>query len=125
MTITPERLAEFKKMQEEYKQWKSDLTENKKELFEKIIAQAGEALGKVKKTVVTVSTKEAYKDGNIWAISFGLSAEAEGDTQEIAVGIMDEFLTEVESNIGIQSSVKLEGSYKGKEMFLQFRKREK
>ena len=127
MSMTPEKIAELKKLQAEYKEYREGLKENKTELFANILEQFGDKFVALKKDLTTISTGEAFSDGNTWAITFGVEAseddaEAE-DSKAVAKELLEAHLDAIEHIIGIGSSGKITGDFQGQKCYLQFRKR--
>jgi len=125
--MTPEEMALLKKLQEKRKAQQKAMGGIKDNLFETLTSTFGAAMSKVKKDVVTVSLKEAYADGNIYAITFGVeddeSGEQDVDTGALALSIIDGHIDTIEPIMGISNSVKVTGTYEGKKLFWQIRKR--
>lgn len=112
MGMTPEELQMFKELTAKYKEVKAEAGTKKNELFEKVIGSFGAKIASVKKDIVTITTKEAYTDGNVWSITIGMEGDesADVDTAELAVEVMDDILSDVESVLGLGSSVKVAGT---------------
>ena len=126
MSMTPEKIAELKKLQAEYKEYREGLKENKTELFGEILEMFGDRFESLKKDLTTISTGEPFTDGNVWAITFGVEAGSEDeakDSKEVAKELLEAHLDAIEHIIGIGSSGKITGKYKGQNCYLQFRKR--
>lgn len=126
--MTPEEMALLKKLQEKRKAQQKALGGVKEKLFEELTENFGSAMSKVKKDVVTISIKEPAPDGNIYAITFGVENEDEDqdqeiDTNQLATKIIEQNMSIIEPLMGISQSIKVSGTYKGKKLFWQIRKR--
>lgn len=123
--MTPEEMALYKKLHEKKKAQQKAMNGVKDKLFNTLTGEFGGIISKVKKDVVTVSLKDPYEDGNIYAITFGSEEETEQeiDTQALAKAIIDQNLDAIEPIMGISNSMKVSGSFEGKKLFWQIRKR--
>ena len=126
MSMTPEKIAELKILQAEYKEYREGLKENKTELFASILEQFGDKFVALKKDLTTISTGEAFTDGNTWAITFGVEAGSDEESEDgkaVAKELLETHLDAIEHIIGIGSSGKITGKFQGQDCYLQFRKR--
>lgn len=124
--MTPEELAQLKELQAKRKEMQKAMSGVKESFFKTLTETYGSVLAKVKKDVVTISTKEAHSDGNIWAITFGVeedTKEGDIDTKELTTTIIDAHLANIERLMGISNSLKVQGEVEGKKVYFQFRKR--
>ena len=124
--VSPEEFELFKQLQAKIKKQKEMAGQLKGKLFEELTNDFGSAFFNLVKEQVTISTKEAYSDGNIYAITFGVDKEEgeEVDTKELTTRVIDEYLSKLEPMMGTAKSIKLTGTYEGKELFWQIRKRD-
>jgi len=122
--MTPEELALLKQLQDKRKAQMKQMGSIKENLFKSLTESFGMAISKAKKDLVTVSTK-VLDDGNIYAITFGAESEEDVDinTEVLAEEIISQHLSDVEPIMGIASSMKVSGTYEGKKLFWQIRKR--
>ena len=125
MAMTAEELQQLKDLTAKFKEGKKEAGALKDTLFEKVIGTFGAKIASVKKDIVTITTKEAYSDGNVWAITVGIENDdaEEANTSELAVEVMEDVIADVEAVLGLGSSVKVAGTYEGQKMSVQFRKR--
>lgn len=126
--MTPEELALLKRLQEKRKAQQKQLGSIKETLFTDLTSLFGAAMSKAKKDVVTVSLKsdKPYSDGNIYAVTFGVDDESETeeiDTHALALSIIEKTIDKVEPLMGISNSLKVTGTFEGKKLFWQIRKR--
>ena len=123
--MSPEEMAMLKKLQAKAKSMKAAMGGIKTDLFQVLTTTFGATISKVKKDVVTISTGEALADGNIYALTFGVEGQEDGDvnTKELATKIIEDHLSEIEPIMGIGNSLKIAGTFEGKKLFWQIRKR--
>lgn len=123
--MTPEELALFKKLQAKRKAQQKMLGTVKDELFQNLTQTFGQLVSRAKTDVSTVSTKEPYTDGNIYAVSFGVDEDKadEVDHDKVTRDLLDKFLPVIESIMGVSNSMKITGTFSGKKLFWQVRKR--
>ena len=123
--MTPEEMAMFKKLKAKSQAMQKAMGGIKENLFQTLTKAYGSTLAKVKKDVVTISTGVAMPDGNIYAITFGVEGEEEGevDTKALATKLIEDNLQEIEPIMGISNSLKITGTFEGKKLFWQVRKR--
>ena len=123
--LTPEELAMLKKLTAKRKAQQAGMSKHKDNLFESLTTAFGPTIAKVKKDVVTISTGDPLEDGNVYAITFGSDEETEQevDTKELATTIIGNHLAAIEPIMGISSSMKVTGTYEGKKLYWQIRKR--
>jgi hypothetical protein len=125
MSMTPEDFEQLKALKEKLKEHKEGLTEHKASLFQDIMEEFGSEIASCGKSVITISTKEAMPDGNVWSISLGLKEEGEkGDAEKVAKKIMEKFNERAEEIMAMNDSGKVEGTFEGNEAYLQLRRRE-
>jgi hypothetical protein len=123
--MSPEEMAMLKKLQAKSKAMKAAMGGIKTDLFQVLTQTFGATISKVKKDVVTISTGEPMADENIYAITFGVETTEDGDvdTKALAVQIIENHLSEIEPIMGIGNSLKIAGTFEGKKLFWQIRKR--
>ena len=123
--MTPEEMVMLKKLTEKRKSQQKAMSGIKDNLFQTLTGAFGAAFSKVKKDVVTVSTKEKMPDGNIYSITFGVEADDKDgvDTNALAISVIEGHLDVIEPIMGISNSLKVDGTYEGKKLFWQIRKR--
>ena len=125
MGMTAEEFQQLKELKEKLKAHKDGLVENKASLFQDIMAEFGSEIASCGKSIITISTKKPLNDGNVWAVSLGLSEEGDkGDSEKTAKSIMGKFRDRIEEVIAMSDSGKVDGTYEGNKAFLQFRRRE-
>lgn len=122
--MTPEEMAQYKALQQKMKDMKKAVGPAKDKLFTDLTEAFGALIYKAKKDIVTISTGEPYEDGNIYAITMGVDEEKEEiNTKELAVQIIENKLSTIESLMGISNSLTVKGEYDGKKLYWQIRKR--
>ena len=123
--MTPEEMAMLKTLQAKRKAQQASMGGHKDALFAALTDAFGPTIAKVKKDVVTISTGDPLEDGNIYAITFGSDEETEQevDTKELATTLISNHLAAIEPIMGISSSMKVTGTYEGKKLYWQIRKR--
>lgn len=125
--MSPEEMALLKKLQGKQKAMKQAMGSVRESLFQTLTTKFGAAISKVKKDVVTITTKTAVDDGNIYSISMGVvekkDEEGDVDTAGLASEIIDSNLATIDSLMGISSSMRVAGTFEGKELFWSIRKR--
>ena len=123
--MTPDELELLKKLQAKRKAQVSQMGAVKETLFQNLTKTFGSIISKCKKDLVTVSSP-VMEDGNIYAVTFGIEDEtkSEVNTEELAKSIIEAHLATIEPIMGIGSSTKISGTYEGKKLFWQIRKRQ-
>ena len=128
--MTPEELALLKKLQAKRKAQQAKMGETKETFFTTLTEKFAAIMGKCRKDVITVGmdSKKPFSDGNIYAVTFGIDDEKpegqeEIDTHSLAERIVSENIETIEPLMGISNSLKVSGTYEGKKLFWQIRKR--
>ena len=125
--MTPEELALLKKLQAKRKAQQAKMGETKETFFTTLTEKFAAIMGKCRKDVITVGmdAKKPFSDGNIYAVTFGIDDEKpeEIDTHSLAERIVTENIETIEPLMGISNSLKVSGTYEGKKLFWQIRKR--
>ena len=122
--MTPEEMALLKKLQEKRKAQQKAMGGVKDDLFQTLTKGFGKDVYKAKKDVVTISTKDPYTDGNIYAITFGVEEEdSDVDQKALVASILEGSMNTIDAIMGISNSIKVSGTYEGKKLFWQIRKR--
>jgi len=124
--MTPEEFEQFKALEAKIKKQKKMAGQMKGKVFEDLTAKFGSTMSSLVKQQITISTKDAYSDGQIYSITFGVEQDEQPDidTKELTTNIIDEFLSKVEPIMGVAKSLNLTGTYEGDKLFWQIRKRD-
>ncbi len=125
--MTPEELALFKKLKEKAKKQKELQKEVRENTFENLTNDFASIIMQAKKELVSISPKDALDDGMKYTITFGEDTSDDDesiDTNQIALDLLEKYLPKIEAIMGISNSVKLTGTYQGKSLFWQVRRRE-
>jgi len=124
--MSPEEMAQYKALQQKMKAQKAAVGPAKSKLFNTLTEKFAGLILQAKKDIVTISTGEAYLDGNIYTVTFGVDEEKEViDTKKLTLDIIDANQAPIESLMGIADSLKVNGEFNGKKLFWQIRKRQK
>ena len=124
--MSVDELELLKKLQKKQKAQKAASGKIRENLFNKLTEAYADAITMAKKNLVTISTKTPLEDGNVYTITLG---EKEKDDQEdvntsnLAKEIVGQNLPVIESLMGIAFSMQVNGTYEGKELYWQIRKR--